>query len=291
MQKIENLDIGHVKRGTENNFKIKISEITDDLNLETDFPHRHNFYMACLVINGSGKHIIDFEKIQIVPNRLFFLKPEQVHFWEVKPKSKLAVLQFSSDFLTHLFSFDVIPALSAASNSYFDLTREKAGSLFEIYQKIESESLSNERFSEKIIQAEIYILLTEIERLIKSSDAPLTKNNKIDLLNQFKKLLNDKYKEITTISGYASLLNITPNYLNIVVKETTGKTANSLMHERVLLEARRLLIQKNSDITQIAFDLGFNDASYFSRFFKKASGQSPSEFRAGIYKMYQHQDN
>src|SRR5512138_631384 len=94
MQKIENLDIGHVKRGTENNFKIKISEITDDLNLETDFPHRHNFYMACLVINGSGTHIIDFEKIQIVPNRLFFLKPEQVHFWEVKPKSKLAVLQF-----------------------------------------------------------------------------------------------------------------------------------------------------------------------------------------------------
>jgi AraC-like DNA-binding protein len=63
------------------------------------------------------------------------------------------------------------------------------------------------------------------------------------------------------------------------------------MHERVLLEARRLLIQKNSDITQIAFDLGFNDASYFSRFFKKTSGQSPSEFRAGIYKMYQHQDN
>lgn len=291
MNKIENLDIGHVKRGFENNFKIKISEVFDDANLETDFPHRHNFYMVCLVIKGRGTHIIDFEKIEIIPNRIFFLKPEQVHFWVVKPNSKLAVIQFSIEFLTHLFSFDIIPALNTISNTYFDITDEKTISLFEIYRKIETESNSNERFSERIIQAEIFILLTEIERLIKSFDTPKAKNNKIDLLNNFKKLLNNKYKEITSISGYARLLNITPNYLNIVVKETTGNTANALMHQRVLLEAKRLLIQKNFDITQIAYDLGFKDASYFARFFKKASGESPSDFRSGIYKMYRHQDN
>lgn len=291
MKKIENLNIGHVKRGSENNFMIKISEVSNDATLETDIPHRHNFYMVCLVIKGGGTHIIDFEEIEIIPNRIFFLKPEQVHFWEITPNSKLAVIQFSAEFLTHLFSFDIIPALNTNSKTYFDITEEKTISLLEIYRKIETESKSNERFSERIIQAEIFILLTEIERLIKSFDPPLAKNNKIDLLNNFKKLLNDKFKEITSISDYARLLNITPNYLNIIVKETTGYTANALIHERVLLEAKRLLIQKKIDITQIAYDLGFKDASYFARFFKKASGQSPSEFRSEIYKMYRHQDN
>jgi AraC family transcriptional activator of pobA len=86
-------------------------------------------------------------------------------------------------------------------------------------------------------------------------------------------------------------LNITPNYLNIIVKETIGTTANNLMHERIILEAKRLLIQKNSDITQIAYDLGFKDASYFARFFKRFTGQSPSDFRSEIYKKYLNQNN
>jgi AraC-like DNA-binding protein len=290
VRKIENLNIGHVKHGWKVSFKIKISEVTTDINLETDFPHRHNFYMVCLVIKGSGTHIIDFEEIEIIPNRLFFLKPEQVHFWEIEPNSRLAVIQFSAEFLTSLFSFEIIPALTTTSTTYFDITDEKTASLFEMFRKMEEESNSNERFSEKIIQAEIFILLTEIERLMKCMDYPVPKNNKTDLLNSFKKLLNDKYKEITSISGYARLLNITPNYLNILVKETTGKTAIALMHERVLLEAKRLLIQRNWDITQIAYNLGFKDASYFARFFRKETGQSPSAFRSGIYKIYRHRD-
>jgi len=288
VRKIENLDIGHVKRGFDNNFKIRISEDFDDKSVETDFPHRHNFYTVCLVIKGNGVHVIDFEKIDIKPDRLFFIKPEQIHFWQISPRSKLAIIQFSVDYLARLFNPDSIPAIHSALKQYIDLQTEESGLIYSIISKIDTENNKNDLNSDKIIQAQIFIILAEIERLSRIETVQKSKGNKIEILNNFKRLLNANYKEITTISGYAKLLSITPNWLNIIIKETTGFTANELMHNRILLEAKRLLINKNIDITQIAYELGFKDASYFARFFKKSTGISPSGFRSGIYKMYQH---
>jgi AraC family transcriptional activator of pobA len=289
MNKIENLDIGHVKHGFENKYMIKISDVFDDKSLETDFPHRHKFYMVCLIVQGKGTHVIDFEKIEIKKNRLFFIKPEQVHFWVVQSKSKLAVVQFSEDFLTSLFNYNNIPAKNT-SESFVDLQPDTASTILEILKKIEFEYTQNEFNANKIVQANIFILLSEIERIMNSDSNQRTKSNKYTILDNFRTLVNIKYKEITSVNGYANLLNITPNYLNIIVKEITGLTANELMHKRVILEAKRLLINSNSDIMQIASELGFKDASYFARFFKKTTGVSPSRFRDDIYKMYQHPD-
>jgi len=290
-QKIETLDIGHIKRAFNNNLNVKLSEVANDTALETDFPHRHNFYMICLVLSGSGTHIIDLEKIDIKPNRLFFLKPEQIHFWQVQPKTTLATIQFSIDYLAHLFNLNSIPAIQSVFNSFIDLEPIQATYLFDIFQKIETENTNKETNSDKIIQAFIFSMLAQIERLSGTQSIQQNKSNKSDIARKFQLLLNTHYKEITTISDYAGQLGITPNYLNIVVKEITGITANEQMHGRVLLEAKRLLIHKHTDIAQIAYDLGFKDASYFARFFKRSTGISPTEFRNDIYKMYQHHDD
>jgi AraC family transcriptional activator of pobA len=291
MKKIENLDIGHTRHGFDKKFIVKISDVPDDKSLETDFPHRHNFYMICLIIKGGGTHVIDFHVIDILPNRLFFIKPEQVHFWQVQPNSKLAVVQFSDDFLTELFNYNNIPAINNSSDSFIDLQPDTAVTFSQILHKIDSENTHNQPNSKKIIQANIFILLSELERLVNNDSIERNKSNKYTILNNFKSLLNKKYKEITSVSDFACLLNITPNYLNIVVKGTTGSTANDLIHKRIILEAKRLLINEHADIVQIAFELGFKDASYFARFFKKATGQSPSDFRSCIYKMYRNRNN
>jgi AraC family transcriptional regulator, transcriptional activator of pobA len=165
MEKIENLDIGHIKHGFEKKLIVKISDMFDDKSLETDLPHRHNFYMICLTIKGGGTHVIDFEKTDIKANRLFFLKPEQVHFWEVQPESKLAVIQFSEDFLTELFNYSNIPAIHTEFESFIDLQPHLALSFLDIIEKIDFENSKNGLNSNKIIQASIFILLSETERL------------------------------------------------------------------------------------------------------------------------------
>lgn len=291
MKKIENLEIGHTRHGLDKKFIVSISDVFNDSRLETNFPHRHNFYMICLILEGGGTHVIDFEKIDIIPNRLFFVKPEQVHFWEVNPGSKFALVQFSDDFLTELFNYDSIPGLNTAFEPYIDLEPETVSLFFDILKKINNESAHNQLNSNKIVQANIFLILSEIERLVTFDSTRHGKSKKFTILDNFKSLLNRKYKEITSVNEYARLLNITPNYLNIVVKETTGLTANELMHKRIILEAKRLLINDHTDIVQIAFELGFKDASYFARSFKRSTGLSPTGFRDQIYKMYHHLDN
>jgi AraC-like DNA-binding protein len=291
MKKIENLALGHTRHGSERQFIVKIADVVNDKSLETDFPHRHNFYMICLVIKGAGTHVIDFEKIDIRPNRLFFLQPEQVHFWQINPKSSFAVVQFSADFLTGLIDYNRIPAIHISHGSFFDLQEDSSAFFLSILQRIQFESVHNKLNSDKIIQASIFILLAGIERLMKSASVNKDKSNKYLILENFKKLVNDKFREIATITELAGHLHITPNYLNIVVKETTGQTATDLLRKRKILEAKRLLINERLDVVQIAFELGFKDASYFSRYFKRATGQSPTGFRNDIYKMYQHRDD
>ncbi|GAA5087448.1 hypothetical protein GCM10023210_10290 [Chryseobacterium ginsengisoli] len=87
------------------------------------------------------------------------------------------------------------------------------------------------------------------------------------------------YKELKQVKEYASLLNITPLYLNEIVKEITGFSASHWIHQEIILEAQRLLYYTDLDIKQIAFQLGYEDHAYFSRFFKKNTGNTASQFR------------
>lgn len=288
MNKIENLDIGHIKHGLDKKFIVKITDKIEDRLIETDIPHRHNFYMICLVVSGTGSHLIDFERIDIIPNRLFFLKPEQVHFWQLDTGVKLAVVQYSPDFLTELFNPNSLAGINNPSRSYFDLTEEDASSIFRNIEKIHSEYNAGKTNSLHIVQATLFILLTELMRMVESGETKKMPGKKTEIAGNFKKLVDHKFKEVSSVADYARLMNITPNYLNMVVKEVTGLTANEIINKRLLLEAKRMIIDRNKDITQIAFELGFNDPSYFARFFKREEGISPTQFRLDIYKKYQY---
>ncbi|MNY07174.1 HTH-type transcriptional activator Btr [compost metagenome] len=91
--------------------------------------------------------------------------------------------------------------------------------------------------------------------------------------------MEKNFKEIRLPKAYAEQLFITPNHLNAICKSYIGSAAGEIIRERVLLEAKRLLVNKNLNINEIAIELNFNDNSYFTKFFKKATGLTPDEFR------------
>jgi AraC-like DNA-binding protein len=99
------------------------------------------------------------------------------------------------------------------------------------------------------------------------------------LFRNFQKLINQQYRTLRLPKEYAELLYITPNHLNALCREMVGKTAGDLIRDRVLLEAKRLLTNADMSITEIAYDLNFEDNSYFNRFFKKQVGKTPDNFR------------
>ena len=89
------------------------------------------------------------------------------------------------------------------------------------------------------------------------------------------------------VQHYAAQLSVSPNYLNILTRKHLGKTALDLINERVLLEVKRLLLRTDLAISEIAWQSGFNELSYFSRFFKRHTEMTPIQFREAMNKMYQ----
>lgn len=107
-----------------------------------------------------------------------------------------------------------------------------------------------------------------------------------DLINRFKELVNQHFKTNRSVSHYAELMATTPGHLNDTVKKMTGKTAGSIIHERVLLEAKRLLYHSYLSIKEISIQLNFEDPSYFNRFFRTHAGSTSEQFRNSIREKY-----
>jgi AraC family transcriptional activator of pobA len=104
---------------------------------------------------------------------------------------------------------------------------------------------------------------------------------------RFQALIDDHYRQVHRVAGYARLLAVTPGHLNDLIKAATGQTASALIEARLLLEAKRLLAHSDAPAAEIAAHLGFPDPSYFGRFFRRHVGRSPGAFRAQIREKYQ----
>ncbi|MDR1882538.1 MAG: AraC family transcriptional regulator, partial [Prevotella sp.] len=101
---------------------------------------------------------------------------------------------------------------------------------------------------------------------------------------QFKSLLADHLKTVKSPAQYASMLHLSPSYLNEAVKGVTGFPVSYWIQYAVTLEAKRLLFYTEKSISEVAFELGYDDNAYFTRLFTKASGVSPTRFRANYRK-------
>jgi AraC-like DNA-binding protein len=102
---------------------------------------------------------------------------------------------------------------------------------------------------------------------------------KQQVLVQLRRLIDQHYKTLRLPGEYARLLHITPNHLNALCQELVGRPAGAVIRDRVLLEAKRLLTNADMTAQEIAYELNFQDNSYFSRFFKKYTGETPEGFR------------
>ncbi len=117
--------------------------------------------------------------------------------------------------------------------------------------------------------------------------APLSDSKQVQsvaISNRFKELLFTHIRSKHLVSDYAALMHISPNHLNRVVKQITGKSPTKWIDETMMLEAKVLLYQTDHSISQVAEQIGIEDSSYFSRMFKKYEGVTPIEFRKMVEK-------
>lgn len=127
----------------------------------------------------------------------------------------------------------------------------------------------------RLLMLQIFIL---IEQSLALSEAP-PRYVRNQTIKNFQRLVETHFLELRLPGAYAELLHVTTNHLNALCKENLGKQAGEVIRERILLEAKRLLINVDLSVAEIAYRLNFSDNSYFTRFFKKHEGLTPDEFR------------
>lgn len=252
------------------------------------FPHRHDFYHIVIFTQGNGDHSIDFEKFNIKPYHVYFMAPGQVHDWNFEENIDGYVINFSTFFFkSFLLNSQYLEQFSFFSGivNYctVDIPVANQSSVKEILEKAVLEAEGHDRFRQDTLR----VLLLEFFLLIAKSngDNYIIKNpesHNHTLLRNFEKLIEQHYLQHRLPKQYAELLCVTPGHLNTVCQELLGTSAGDMIRNRIVLEAKRMLINLDLTVTEIAYSLNFNDNSYFCKFFKNQTGISPEFFRKGI---------
>ena len=247
-------------------------------------PHRHDHFALFFVTRGQGSHLIDFEEYELKPGRVFLIAPGQIHAWRSFKGVRGFVLLFTKEFFTLTLQYKELRAYLFFNNiykhAYLDLDRQTGAHLSTLLTSIEHEYLHPRAYSQNIIRSYINIVLFELTGIYERSIPLNAKHNTFDVkIREFEILVERNFRKFHLVADYASILHITPNYLNAICTRGKGKPAGEVIRDRIILEAKRLLTHSDKTITQIAYDLGFEDNSYFGRFFRKYCDMTPAGFR------------
>jgi AraC family transcriptional activator of pobA len=247
----------------------------------THFPHKHDFFLVILFTQGKGKHEVDFETFQIEKGVLFVLKPGQMHYWELSDDVDGFIFFHSKEFFDKGFISLRIKDFhfynSFQGTPYFQLTEKQLNKVNFVMNELVTEYGTNDFYKWQKIHALILLVYIEISRE-KNTLGNIKNQTYLTKLRQFEDLIEVNFRSKKFVKDYALQLNITEKHLNRVAKSCIGKTSTQLISERIILEAKRMLIYSKLNVTQIGEELGYFDNSYFVRFFKKNVGITPFAF-------------
>ena len=245
--------------------------------------HRHSFYQI-LWFTSSGRHYVDYEIVDHPENTLFFLKKGQVHYFCPNSLNKGYLFHFNDSFINK-YDSDAENKLNYVlftelGNAFVNPSVDELVKFEQLTSLIKDE-LHNKSYN--YIQ-QIYFLfqsiLTLIER-IKRRQHSVEHSTDIDygITIQFKQLIHEHIHEFLGIEQFGELLGISSKKLTSVTKKHLHNTPANIVHSRKILEAKRLLSNHKLTIQEVAYDLGFDQATYFTKYFKKHTGINPKEFQ------------
>jgi AraC family transcriptional activator of pobA len=252
-------------------------------------PHRKNYYFWAFVKQGSNRHWIDMTPYTLKPNTFYFTVPHQVHLKEEAGQLNAMSVGFTEDFLAMEGNrfLKQLPIIQNPHNGHeLNLTDNDVIFIEDMLNKIYAENQADNAWQHGMLTGYMRVLMIYLSRLYTEqfNDADAVPDRV--LLKRYLSKIEENHIEFHEVSAYADMLNISAGHLSDVVKEQSGKPAIAHIHERLILETKRLLFHTDYSIKEIAFRLGFEDASYFNRFFKRLVDQTPVAYRTNIRKMY-----
>jgi AraC family transcriptional regulator, transcriptional activator of pobA len=246
-------------------------------------PYQKDFYQITIITHADKAEIAINEQHQnALENTLYFLSPDHVFSWQRSLNTSGFIVYFKPNFLNFYngsiaadFSF-----FDLAENNILQVSAEQSNDLAADFTKLYKEFHTPNAYRVQILQSFLLSLLFKCKSIFNAfSNSDIKPSKKQDLVFKFKNLVNNCYLTEKQVGDYAKKLFVSANTLNQAVKELTGKTAKEVIVEKIMQEAQKQLHYSTDDIAEIAFYLGFEEATHFIRFFKSQTSLTPKEYR------------
>jgi len=254
---------------------IKIAPFKKEVRVTKAHKH-HNYFEIIYLSKGSGFHSIDSNRYDIVPPMIFFVRKEQIHYWELNCEPEGYVVIIKKKFVEVSLDKQIKTLLYKLSKTEM-LHLTEPDTITSLLQLLAKESLLENSTSKLVVEALLKALLAKLL----AEETSFIKNNGVeaDLYHSFRDLLSQEDKLKNSVSYYAAELNTSPQNLNSVCRRAVNLSAADVLSEFMISEAKRLLIYTDKTISEIGFLLSFNDSSHFIKYFKRFTGRTPKIFR------------
>lgn len=254
-------------------------------------PNRREFYKILLITKGTGVFTMGLNTYYIEEPTLLFIHPNDIISWKnLSDESGGYYVLFKKSFINQHLQLkaviDKFALFSEKSKSVIRLTDDEVPRISQYFEKMQEEEIGRSAFSEDAMQAFLQLLMVESMKVARYPK-PDEVTEDFTHIHHFFNLLEKETAginysspiRIKTAKEFASSLHLHPNYLNQLLKKHTGQNASTHIRNRILDEAKALLVQTDWSLQDISHSIGFAEQPSFNLFFKKNTGYTPAEFR------------
>ena len=272
----------------------KICDFDDDEIEHNLMPHLHDFYSIFWIESGEAIHATEFVEYSLTADTILFVPPGLKHRMYIDKSVGGTYILFNEEFIQfNRLNIQPLKNYRLFNNPEFKslitVSPDQKEKLENITKLIFNELKNKDDYSQEIVLNLLHLFLLESRRIFDlQNQAPkeLADTTPDTTIIKFKQLIEENFAREKNVSPYAEMLNMNPSCLNELSKRVTGITAGELIRNRVIEETKKLLYSSRMSGKEIAYELGFDDPAYFSRFFKKYTGTTLKEFRDNSRKKY-----
>lgn len=240
-------------------------------------------YSIFWIKEGKGTYNIDFKEYSFNGAVLFFLSPGQIFSVESEKIKEAYRINFVRDFYCIQIHDKEVACNGVLFNNVYETPfvapcKKDIQKIDFILENLIEEFTNSETAQHDMLQTYLKQLIIHSVRIQKENHQ-LKENNESKLFKDFSVLVEMNFKQLHSVTDYANRLGVSPKSLTKNFQKVGTTTPSDFIKNRIILEAKRQLLYSSDSVKQIAFDLGFNDPAYFSRFFTKATSKSPLQFK------------
>lgn len=252
---------------------------------------RSDFLGVFLLIEGELQVEVNFIKYQLQKNSLVLTSPNSLkRVIQASPDAKITGMSFTTSFLNWLGVssnvFELLDYFTTKFSAEWKLNEEDAIQFLKLIAQLQEQAGNdpNRPYRKELLYHTFYIVLYSMSELGKkyANQVNQIMSRKENLMKDFIMLVQEQFRTERKVLNYANQLHVSAKYLTETIKEISGSTAGVFIDHIVLLEAKSLLLNPKLSISQIALNLNFSDQSFFGKFFKRLTGQSPKAYRNSV---------